>query len=403
MRIAIITKNMEQMGGIERFVQTTTNYWAKVKNHDIVIITSNGIGSSYKLNHSISIIKIDGQSSSNAFLSKFPSLNYHFCYTQDYISKLQAFFSTWKPDVIISQMQGQDNLLLSKVPITNKVPVIGVSHITCRLRFLGFNFYQSCSLPQKLKRAITNKKIISNIHKYDIIVSISREDMFILRHQYKCKSIYLPNPNTFDKCYIANPNNKKVIMIGRFDYLKGQDRLLKIWAYIAHKHLDWSLTLVGEGYTRNKMILLAQDLGISQQVEFVPNCNNVQRKMLEASICAFTSREESFGLAITEALQCGLPTVVFDCNCGPKDIITSYYNGFLIDDGNEHEFANKLELLMSNAALRAELSKNAIMSVQRFNKRTIMRQWDDLLIQVINKKTDTSVRSVKHRDLKAPV
>lgn len=172
-------------------------------------------------------------------------------------------------------------------------------------------------------------------------------------------------------------------MVGRFDYLKGQDRLLKIWSSIAPKYLNWSLMLVGNGSTHDSMTRLSQNLGISKQVEFIPYSDEVEKLLQTSSICAFASREESFGLAITEALQCGLPTVAFDCNCGPKDILTNYYNGFLIDDDNEQEFANKLELLITDAGLRTEFSKNAIESVKRFDKRVVMNQWDELLNNVI--------------------
>ncbi len=384
MRIAIITRSMALKGGIERFVQTMSNYWAGIRHHDVVIITSDGTKSCYKLHNSISTVKLDGQLSNSALISKFPSLNYHFCYTKDYISRLQNFFIAWQPDVIISQMQGQDNLLLSKVPITCQTPVIGVSHITCKLRFS--DFYRNNTWVQAIKRNINNSKIISNISKYDAVVSISREDMLILKHKYHCNSVYIPNANTFDNYSTANTNSKRIIMVGRFDYLKGQDRLLRIWASIAPKHLDWSLMLVGGGSSRDAMIHLAQELGINKQVNFMPQSNDVQSLLKGSSICAFASREESFGLAITEALQCGLPTVAFNCNCGPKDIITSYYNGFLIDDDNEHEFATKLELLMTDDALRVELSKNAIQSVKRFDKQIILKQWDELLKNLIRSK-----------------
>ncbi len=384
MRIAIITRSMAIKGGIERFVQTISNYWAETKNHSVAIITSDGLDSCYDLNSAIPLIKIDGQQSHNAIISKFPSINYHFCYIRDYISRLQMFFSSWRPDVIISQMQGQDNLLLSQVPLTKKIPVIGVSHITCKSRFSDFQ--SNKSLLQLVKRYINNKKITSNISKYDAVVSISREDKFILKHKYHCNSIYIPNANTFNNHLVYQNNNKRIIMVGRFNYLKGQDRLLRIWASIAPKHLDWSLMFVGGGDTYNAMIQLAQELGIGKQVEFVPFCNDVQKLLSCSSICAFASREESFGLAITEALQYGLPTVAFNCNCGPQDIITSYYNGFLIDNDNEQAFANKLELLMTDATLRAELSKNAIESVKRFDKRVIMSQWDELLNSVISSK-----------------
>jgi glycosyltransferase involved in cell wall biosynthesis len=77
-------------------------------------------------------------------------------------------------------------------------------------------------------------------------------------------------------------------------------------------------------------------------------------------------------------MSCGLPVVAFDCPIGPRAIINPNENGFLIQDGNFDDFAEKLELLMQNSSKRIEMGTFAKKSVSKYNLDVIMEQWNNL-------------------------
>lgn len=110
-------------------------------------------------------------------------------------------------------------------------------------------------------------------------------------------------------------------------------------------------------------------------------CDNVKDHYLESSIFVSTSRWEGFGLAITEAMECGLPVVAFD-NSGPKEIISKpNINGVLVGNYNINKFADEIISLIENDEKRASMSLESIKRAQDFKIDNIIKQW----IKIIEK------------------
>ena len=68
--------------------------------------------------------------------------------------------------------------------------------------------------------------------------------------------------------------------------------------------------------------------------------------MVAVGVIVSASLFEPFGLVLPEAMSCGLPVVTYDCPYGPASIITDGEDGFLINQGDEQQFAERLSLLM---------------------------------------------------------
>ena len=74
----------------------------------------------------------------------------------------------------------------------------------------------------------------------------------------------------------------------------------------------------------------------------------------------------------------GIPCVSFDCNYGPSDIIKDNEDGFLVKNGDEETFAEKLQLLMKDENLRKEMGEKAKTNVERFLPENVVKKWDEL-------------------------
>ncbi len=71
-----------------------------------------------------------------------------------------------------------------------------------------------------------------------------------------------------------------------------------------------------------------EDLGLSDSVSLCGFTTDINTKMLNSSIFAFTSTNKGFGLVLLEAMRRGLQAFTYACPCGPKDIIEQGKSGF---------------------------------------------------------------------------
>lgn len=98
-----------------------------------------------------------------------------------------------------------------------------------------------------------------------------------------------------------------------------------------------------------------------------------------------SSRSEGLPMVLIEAMALGVPCVAYDCPSGPRAIIENNVNGFVVEDGNETMFVEKLLLLIENENLRIEMGNNASKSSARYNLDVIMLQWKTLFENILHK------------------
>lgn len=178
---------------------------------------------------------------------------------------------------------------------------------------------------------------------------------------------------------------KTVVAVGRLHPVKGFDRLLEIWKESVKDHPDWKLVIIGDGDEKQKLLDLADRLGIRDSVVFTGALNHdeVMERMQKSSVYAMTSHSEGFPFVLIEAMACGLPPVAFDVRVGPRAIIQDGLSGRLIEDGETASYVKALNEWMDRDDLRTELSKNAVLRAKDFSEETILQKWLAVLEQKI--------------------
>jgi glycosyltransferase involved in cell wall biosynthesis len=96
-----------------------------------------------------------------------------------------------------------------------------------------------------------------------------------------------------------------------------------------------------------------------------------------------TSLFEPFGLAIVEAMSCGLPVITFDCPFGPAEIVTNGKDGFLIENRDQRAFVKCISDLINNPISRIQMGRAAIVASQRFLPANILPKWKQLFDKLL--------------------
>ena len=85
----------------------------------------------------------------------------------------------------------------------------------------------------------------------------------------------------------------------------------------------------------------------------------------------------------------GLPIVSFACPCGPKDVIHSGEDGYLISQGDDQGFLIALRQLMDSETERVRMGANARKASARYDVDAVMGQWLDLFSSLVPNKSST--------------
>jgi starch synthase len=105
---------------------------------------------------------------------------------------------------------------------------------------------------------------------------------------------------------------------------------------------------------------------------------DVLREMLNSDVLVMPSLSEGFGLVITEAQSCGLPTIVTS-NAGACDVVHDGTNGFVVPICSSTAIADKLNALHHDRELLREMSRQAQQTAAANQWSNYRARWADVV------------------------
>ena len=231
-------------------------------------------------------------------------------------------------------------------------------------------------------RTKQDKRIVS---RFDKFVVLTKEDQGYWGNLPNIEVI--PNAAKFMGNEFSDVLKHRVIAVGRLDYQKGFDRLIRAWGIIQQheRFKEWQLDIFGQGEWHDMLQQMIVNLGLSDTLHINKPTNLIGKEYAQSSLIVMTSNYEGFGMVLVEAMACGVPAIAFDCKCGPKDIINNNENGILVHNGDIQGLADAMMRLMEDENLRKRMSEEAKKVVDTYSEETVMKQWTKLFESLIKK------------------
>lgn len=350
MKIAWLTNNINQLGGVEQVICGLSSYFSGTLHHKVSIISIHSSESCirYTLDSSVSVqhCGIDWRDLNFYQLSKRIG---------EIIVQLDAdILLTCHSTISLA-------VILNKRKFSGKIVV--TQHTTC-------DSYSK-------KRLYCNAALLRFADQFVVLTESDR----VQYQKMGCRSMVIPNAIFVPTTKKSSLNQPIILAAGRFEVEKGFDRLVDAFSRISKNHPEWKLCICGSGTLENQIKEQIEQLGLSKSVVLPGSVSNIQDYYQNASIFALSSREEGLALVLLEAIAFGLPIVSFDLPC-TREVLG---NGSLIAaQGDVISFAEKLELLISDVALRKKVGDEAFVTSQKYTIPAISEQWMQLFNKLLS-------------------
>ena len=374
MKIVYIIDSLALKGGAERIITEKMNYLATIYNYDVSVITYYQFHepNTYPLSCKVKQINLSIPFYQQYRYSYPKRLCLKWGFYRQLQIELQQTVNSINPNILIGVGYTLADVVCS---IKCQAAKIIESH-EARMYTQSPLLHKNTSLFSTIY-AILNRKIYLNIveKRADAVVTLTKGDALEWKNAKRVEII--PNFSIMPISNLSNGESKRVIAIGRLEWQKGYDKLIDIWKLVSPTHSDWQLDIYGEGSLEADLKKRINEAGLIN-VTIHPFTHNISQEYAKSSICVLTSRFEGFSLVLLEAMRHGLPCVTFDCPFGPKELIDDNKCGYVIENDNINQFAERLNYLIDNQQVRKRFAKEALMKSRKYNVDNIMNLWKEL-------------------------
>jgi glycosyltransferase involved in cell wall biosynthesis len=174
-----------------------------------------------------------------------------------------------------------------------------------------------------------------------------------------------------------------ILFTGRLSRQKNVPLLLEAFRRVDPRGVK--LLIIGRGEEEENLRKLCADLNIADRVVFKGFEINPYKYMSRAEVFVLPSDFEGFPNVLIEAMACGSPVISTDCPYGPKEIIKTGENGFLVSRGDVAALAGAIRQMLQTPALRAKFAAEGFKITASLDIGNIMKQYETLIYNVITR------------------
>ncbi len=285
------------------------------------------------------------------------------------ISILTKFINDFKPDIIHTHLFEAE--LISRWNINDKATYFTHCHDNMK-QLSGLTRHKS------IKKNITDlyeknsivKKYLTCENNFIAVSEDTKQYFSDVLPKKLAKNIHLLsnaiNYKKFQRNNIKKANTLRLINIGSFAANKNQTFLIDVILELKKEDFLCELYLLGEGEEQQKVKNKAIINGLKNDIKFLGNVNDVEEQLWKSHLYLHTSKSESFGLTMLEAMASGVPVISLDAK-GNRDYIKDGINGYIIKEEDPKLFSHKIINIIKDEKLYKKLSDNGQETAKRYD------------------------------------
>lgn len=177
----------------------------------------------------------------------------------------------------------------------------------------------------------------------------------------------------------------------REQYLLGADYLFCTVSRLAkEKNLDFQLEalqqlklrmkqrgksfrhlIIGNGPEMENLLSRVKELGLEENIVLTGNIENQEIKNYQAAadLFLFTSKSETQGIVLLEAMAAGNPVIALDAT-GVRDIVENGKNGYMTEE-EKGAWSGRILEVMENEVLRSRMRKEALKTAAAYSESSV--------------------------------
>ena len=377
-KIVYCTPALYSAGGTERVVSVKANYFADVLGYDVTIIVTEGKNgnSFFPLSDKVKVINLGLNFEELWNIAFVKKVLLYLKKQRKYKKLLTNELLRIRPDITITTLRREINFINEIPDGSIKIGEQHLSRTNYRKIDARFSKLYEISFFRWWK-----DRVVTSLTKLDRLVVLTSDAASEWPELTNITMI--PDPLSIKVNNRSLLGSKRVITIGRYSYEKGYDILLKIWSIVEKRSTDWQLDIFAMG-DPTPYVKIMDELSIDKKrCHLNSSVVDVENEYINSSILVQPSRTEGFGMVLVEAMACGLPVISFDCENGPRSIISDGEDGFLIPPFEVDLFADRLVQLIIDGELRKKMGEKGQRKSQLYQIDSVGRQWKQLFDELM--------------------
>lgn len=187
--------------------------------------------------------------------------------------------------------------------------------------------------------------------------------------------------------YNIKDNTVRILSSGVFFPYRNYETLIDVVENLKNKNINVHLDVIGatdrdKGYS-DKIINLVKEKNLENEITIWGQVDEAKYVELhnQADMFTFININQSWGLAVFEAMSCGLPVIVSE-SVGAIELLHHNEDAIIVDPENVEEISDIVLKLMNDKNYYNKISENAFNAVKEFT-------WDKLyserMLELFNK------------------